>query len=52
MKLNLLGYVICHLEVGDRKLQKARIFVAEQGAMSLIGRGCLNAFNYKFVSPN
>ena len=51
-KLNLLGYVVCQLEVGDSKLQKARILVAERGAKSLIGRDWLNAFNYKFVSPN
>ena len=51
-KLNLLCYVFCQLEVGDCKLQKARILVAERGAKSLIGRDWLNAFNYKFVSPN
>ena len=33
-KLNLLGYVFCQLEVGDRKLQEARILVAERGAKS------------------
>ena len=33
-------------------MQKARILVAERGAKSLIGRYWLNAFNYKFVSPN
>ena len=51
-KLNLLGYVFCQLEKGDSKLQKARILVAERGAKSLIGRDWLNAFNYKFFSPN
>ena len=51
-KLNLLGYVFCQLDVGDSKLQKARILIAERGAKSLIGRDWLNAFNYKFVSPN
>ena len=51
-KLNSLGYVFCQLEVGDSKLQKARILVAERGAKSLIGRDCLNAFNCQFVSPN
>ena len=51
-KLNFRGYVFCQLEVGDSKLQKARILVAERGAKSLIGRDWLNAFNYKFVSPN
>ena len=51
-KLNLLGYVFCQLEVGDSKLQKTRILVAERGAKSLIGRDWLNAFNYKFVSHN
>ena len=51
-KLNLLGYVFCQLEVGDSKMQKAKILVAERGAKSLIGRDWLNAFNYKFVSPN
>ena len=51
-KLNLLGYVFCQLGVRDSKLQKARILVAERGAKSLIGRDWLNAFNYKFVSPN
>ena len=50
-KLNLLGY-ICHLEVGESKLHKARILIAEKGVKSLIGRDWLNAFNYKFVSPN
>ena len=51
-KLNSLGYVFCQLEVGDSKLQKAKILIAERGAKSLIGRDRLNAFNYKFVSPN
>ena len=51
-KLNLLGYVFCQLEVGNSKLQKARILVAEKEAKSLIGRDWLNAFNYKVMSPN
>ena len=51
-KVNLLGYVFCQLEVGESKMQKARILVAERGAKSLIGRDWLNAFNYKLVSPN
>ena len=51
-KLNLLRYVVCQLEVGDSKFQKARILVAERGAKSLIGKDWLNAFNYKCVSPN
>ena len=51
-KLNVLGYVFCQLEVGESKMQKASILVAERGAKSLIGRDWLNAFNYKFVSPN
>ena len=51
-KLNRLGYVFCQLEVGESKMQKARILVAERGAKSQIGRDWLNAFNYKFVSPN
>ena len=50
-KLQLLGYIFCHLEVGDSKLNKARILIANKGAKSLIGRDWLNAFNYKFVSP-
>ena len=37
-KLNLLGYLFCQLEVGESKMQKARILVAERGAKSLIGR--------------
>ena len=51
-KLNLLGYVFSQLEVGNSKLQKARVLVAEKGAKSLIGRDWLNASKYKFVSPN
>ena len=51
-KLNILGYVFCQLEVGDSKLQKARILVAVGGAKSLFVRDWLNAFNYNFVSPN
>ena len=50
--MNLLGYVFCQLEVGKSKLQKARVLVAEKGATSLTGRDWLNAFNYRFVSPN
>ena len=50
-KLQLLGHIFCHLEVGDGKLNKARILIADKGAKSLIGRDWLNAFNYKFVSP-
>ena len=51
-KLNLLGFVFCQLEVGESRMQKARILVAERRDKSLIGRDWLNAFNYKFVSPN
>ena len=51
-KLNLLGDIFCQLEVGNSKLQKARIFVAEKGTKSLIGRDWLNTFNDKFFSPN
>ena len=51
-KLNLLGYIFCQLEAGNSKLQTGRILVAEKGAKSLIGREWLNAFNYKFISPN
>ena len=51
-KLNLLGYVFSQLEVGDSKLQKARVLVAERGAMLLIGRDWVKTFNYKFVLPN
>ena len=51
-KLQLLGYIFCQLEVGNSKLQKARILIANKRAKSLIGRDWLNAFNYKFVSPN
>ena len=51
-KLNLLCYIFCQLEVGNSKLQKARILEAEKAAKSLIERNWLNAFNYKFVSPN
>ena len=50
-KLNLLGYVFSQLEVGNSKLQKARILVAEKRAKSRIGRDWLNASNYKFVLP-
>ena len=50
--LNLLGYVFCQLEVGKSKLQKARVLVAEKGAKTLTGRDWLNAFNYRFGSPN
>ena len=50
-KLQLLGYIFCYLEVGNSKLNKARILIADKGAKSLIGRDWLNAFNYKFVSP-
>ena len=51
-RLNLLGYIFCHLEVGESKLHKARILIAQKGAKALIGRDWLKAFNYKFVSPN
>ena len=50
-KLQLLGYIFCHLDVGDSKLNKARILIADKSAKSLNGRDWLNAFNYKFVSP-
>ena len=46
-KLNLLGYIFCHLEVGESKLHKTRILIAEKGAKSVFGRDWL-----KFVSPN
>ena len=46
-KLDLLGYIFCHLEIGESKLHKARILIAQKGAKSLIGRDWLNAFNYK-----
>ena len=51
-KLGLLGYIFSNLEVGESKLQKGRIMIAEKGAKSLIGRDWLTALNYKFVSPN
>ena len=51
-KLQLLCYLFFHLEVGDSKLQKVRILIADKGAESLNGRDWLNAFNYKFVSSN
>ena len=51
-KLQLLGYIFCQLEVGNSKLQKARILIANKKAKSLTGRDWLNAFNYNFVSPN
>ena len=51
-KFNLLGYIFCHLEVGERKLHKARIIIAQKGAKSLIRRDWLKAFNYNIVSPN
>ena len=47
-----LRNVFCQLEAGKSNLQKARMLVAEKGAKSLIGRDWLNAFNYRFVSPN
>ena len=50
-KLQLLGYIFCHLEVGNSNLNKARILIADEGAKSLIGRDWLNTFNYKFASP-
>ena len=37
-KLNLLGYIFFHREVGERELHKARILIGDKGAKSLIGR--------------
>ena len=51
-KLDFLGYIFCHRDVGERKLHKARILIAQKTAKSLIGRDWLPAFNHKFVSPN
>ena len=51
-KLQQLGYKFGQLEVGNSKLQKTRILIANKGAKSLIGRDWLNAFNYKLLSPN
>ena len=50
-KLNLLGYVFCQLEVGDSKLQKVTILVAERGAKLLIGRDWLNASTINSSRP-
>ena len=40
--VNLLGYIFCELEVGDKYIRKARILVARPGAKSIVGRDWFN----------
>ena len=44
-KLILLRNIFFQLDVGNSKLQKARILVAEKGTKSKTGRDWLNIFN-------
>ena len=49
--LNFLGYIFCHLEVGESKLHKARILIAQKGAKSLIGRDWLKVSTTSLYHP-
>ena len=51
-KLILLRNIFFQLDVGNSKLQKARILVAEKGTKSQTGRDWLNISNYKVSSLN
>ena len=45
--VNLLGYIFCELEVGDKYIREARILVARPGAKSIIGRDWLIYLQYR-----
>ena len=44
--VNLLGYIFCELEVGDKHPRKARILVGRPGAKSIVVRDWLNYLQY------
>ena len=44
--VNLLGYIFCELEVGEKYIRKAKILVARPGAKSIVGRDWLNYLHY------
>ena len=45
--LQLLGYVVCDLQVNDSYIRKARILIARSGAKSILGREWLTTLRYK-----
>ena len=47
--LNLLGYILCELQVGDAYTKKARVLIARSGAKSIIGRECFSSLRYTFA---
>ena len=44
-----MGYIYCELEVGTRRIKKARILVARKGVKSIVGRDWLSHMEYKIV---
>ena len=47
--LDIMGYIYCELEVGTRRIKKARILVARKGVKSIVGRDWLKHMEYKIV---
>ena len=45
--VNLLGYILCELEVGNKYIRKARILVARPGAKSIVGIDWFNYLQYR-----
>ena len=50
--LNLLGYLLCELQVGNQYIKKARILIAKKETMSIIGREWLSTLRYRFTPVN
>ena len=44
--VDLLGYIFCELQVGNKYIRKARISVSRSGAKSIIGRDWLHYLPY------
>ena len=48
--LEIMGYVLCELQVNDSYVKKARIHIAKPGTKSIIGREWLSTLRYKLVA--
>ena len=47
--LNLLGYVFCQLQVGEKFINKARILVAREGTKSIVGTEWLSTVKFVII---
>ena len=47
--LNVLGYVFCQLQFGDKFMKNARILVAREGTKTIVGRELLSTLKFVMV---